>query len=122
MNWRNQATHREETKVVKTALRSAGLPVARVGHGTGTAWGWLDIELARSPQAHIVITPDKERMERVAAQARYGNDYFMPCINDCLACTTEREARQKAILIAQEVTGRSGEYDGEITVSHVSGS
>ncbi len=40
--WRKHKTHREETKAVKDALAKAGLK-AKVGHGSGTAWAWLDI-------------------------------------------------------------------------------
>jgi len=39
---RNHKTRREETQAVKAALKKAGI-VARVGHGTGTARGWLKI-------------------------------------------------------------------------------
>ena len=46
MGWRNQESHREETKAVKAALKRAGIKFAKVGHGSGTAWGWLHIELA----------------------------------------------------------------------------
>jgi len=42
MSWRNFKTHQAETKAVKEALSKAGLK-ARVGHGTGTAWEWLNI-------------------------------------------------------------------------------
>ena len=37
---------REETKTVKAALKRAGFKVKHVGHGRGTAWGWLDVQLA----------------------------------------------------------------------------
>lgn len=37
---------REETKATKTALKQAGFKVKSVGHGTGTAWGWLHVRLA----------------------------------------------------------------------------
>lgn len=38
---------REETAVVKKALVTAGFDkgVVRVRHGTGTAWGWLNVEV-----------------------------------------------------------------------------
>jgi len=39
-------TRREETKAVKDALKAAGIN-ARVTHGTGTAWGWLEIHIER---------------------------------------------------------------------------
>jgi len=37
-------TRNEETKLVKNALKNAGFN-SRVKHGTGTAWGWLDIKI-----------------------------------------------------------------------------
>ncbi|MBT9143940.1 MAG: hypothetical protein DDT29_02354 [Dehalococcoidia bacterium] len=45
MSWRNHSTHREETKAVKLALKEAGIPFTKVGHGTGSAWSWLEIYL-----------------------------------------------------------------------------
>ena len=45
MTWRNHKTHAEETKAVKDALRKAGIPFRKVGHGSGTAWAWLEIYL-----------------------------------------------------------------------------
>ncbi len=38
-------TRQEETKVVRSALLKAGIPVRHVRHGTGTSWGWLHITL-----------------------------------------------------------------------------
>lgn len=73
---------RIETKAVKQALIEAGIPVVRVGHGTGTASGWL----------HIKFT---EQVNRAA---------------------TVTMGRQ-VVAIAQAVTGRKGEYDGEINWS-----
>mgnify|MGYP001558289436 CR=1 FL=1 len=45
MSWRNQSSHRQETREVKAALLKVGVPVRSVGHGKGTAWGWLEISL-----------------------------------------------------------------------------
>lgn len=42
--WRIHETHKEETKAVKAALKAAGIN-ARVGHGKGTAWAWLKINV-----------------------------------------------------------------------------
>ena len=78
MAWRIQGSHREETKAVKAALDKAGIRYKRVGHGTGTAWGWLHIKLA----GHW-----------------------------------DTEASRAAILVAQEATGRHGDYDGCINTS-----
>jgi len=44
MSWRKHESHREETKAVKQALKDAGIN-ASVGHGTGTAWSWLEISV-----------------------------------------------------------------------------
>jgi len=44
-SWRIQGTHAEETRAVKQALSAAGIRPLRVGHGTGTAWGWLHIRI-----------------------------------------------------------------------------
>jgi len=41
---------RDETAIVKAALKSAGLSVKSVSHGTGTACGWLKITLAEGTQ------------------------------------------------------------------------
>ena len=49
MSWRNHKSHREETKAVKEALRKRGID-AKVGHGTGTAWGWLEIRPVSYPK------------------------------------------------------------------------
>ncbi len=75
--WRNQKTHREETTAVKKALRGAGIRATKVGHGNGTAWGWLDIHL---PAASTPAT------------------------------------RAKALDVAQQVTGRTGDYNGRISI------
>lgn len=37
-----------ETRAVKQALKDAGI-ACRVRHGTGTAWGWLDIHMGEVP-------------------------------------------------------------------------
>ena len=59
--WRKHKTHREETKAVKDALAKAGIK-ASVGHGSGTAWAWLDIhpigvwsEATRSKARRIIM-------------------------------------------------------------------
>ena len=78
MSWRNHKTHAEETKAVKEALRKARIPFRKVGHGSGTAWAWLEIYLG---------TP--ENYDRL---------------------------RSEALNIAQAVTGRHGEYHGEILI------
>ena len=38
-----------ETKAVKDALIKSGYTGVKVGHGTGTAWGWLHIKCDEKP-------------------------------------------------------------------------
>jgi len=80
MTWRNQKTHRDETKAVKDALLKAGFTNVRVGHGRGTAWGWLEI----------------------SCDAKPGQSY--------------QDKRTEVIRLAKAVTGRHGDYDGEILI------
>jgi len=75
MSWRNQSNHKEETKAVKAALKQAGI-TASVGHGTGTAYCWLEINVGK------------------------GNGNL----------------RDRTLRIAQDVTGRHGDYCGCINV------
>lgn len=100
MAWRRQATHNEESKAVKEALTAAGIN-ARVGHGRGTAWGWLEINIGNGPFQHNHETQ---------------GDAGTYCREDCPNSKWKRETREKVVKIAQEVTGRHGDYSGEINV------
>ena len=93
MPWRNHDNHKEETKAVKNALAYAGIK-AKVTHGRGTAWGWL----------HINIGDPKQRNGLKPAPFEY--QY------------TEEELalHRKVLKITQGITGRHGEYDGEIII------
>ena len=93
MAWRNQANHKEETKAVKKALADAGIN-AKVTHGRGTAWGWLHINIGDAKQRNGV------------KQESFGYQY------------TEEELafHRKVLKIAQETTGRHGEYEGKIII------
>lgn len=96
--WRNQATHQEETKAVKAELVRLGYKDAKVGHGTGTAWAWL----------HIQVSVPKARACRCTDEP----------IGKCLECRhLSNEHYQRAISIAKRVTGRDGQYDGEINAT-----
>ena len=48
--WREHKTHRAESAAVKKALIEAGYTSVRVGHGSGTAWGWLKIHADPLPE------------------------------------------------------------------------
>lgn len=75
MNNRNQ-----ETKLVKQALLEAGYKNIRVRHGTGTAYGWLDVYVsdtlpgieADSKYRHII---------KVVQQATGRHGEYDGCIN-----------------------------------------
>ncbi len=84
---------KEETKIVKEALAKAGIP-AKVGHGKGTAWGWLHINIG-DPRARNGLKP-------APLEFQYTDE--------------EQALQDKAIKIAQEVTGRHGDYDGRISL------
>jgi hypothetical protein len=96
MAWRKQENHREETKAVRDALARAGIN-AKVGHGTGTAWGWLEINIGTNPFAHSSEEYSHNRQE-------------------CPACLWSDQTRSQVLKLAKEVTGRSGQYDGDILV------
>lgn len=80
-----------ETKIVKDALKKAGI-IAKVTHGKGTAWGWMDINLG-DPAKRNGVNPET----RMYTQE-------------------EQDLQSKSLKIAQSVTGRSGEYDGKICI------
>ena len=78
MAWRNQETHQEETKAVKAALTQAHIPFTKVGHGTGTAWGWLHIKLDEP----WVRGHDRDReVIRVVQEATGRHGDYDGCIN-----------------------------------------
>ncbi|MBA7710599.1 hypothetical protein ES703_119544 [subsurface metagenome] len=88
MSWRKHTTHREETKAVKAALAAAGIP-AKVGHGKGTAWSWLEINIGKD------LYPD-ENSPRLSQEWR--------------------ERHNKALMIAVEASGRTAESGREILI------
>jgi hypothetical protein len=94
MSWRNHDSHKEETKAVKKALADAGIE-ASVTHGTGTAWGWLHINLG-----------DPRKRDGLR-HVEYG----------CRYTEKEIEFHKNVLKIVKKVTGRHGEYDGEIIIN-----
>ncbi len=97
--WRVHATHAEETKAVRAALKAAGIK-AKVTHGTGTGWAWLEINVGAGQQwgDHLNGEP--------------------PCNpkSACLRCRNLSFMQDEAMRIARDVTRRSGEYGGKINV------
>jgi len=113
MSWRKHQSHRAETIAVKKALAKAGIQ-ATVGHGTGTAWAWLEIWLPPDTLKHQKVKDGyvvEMTLEEAARQP-----YYLPCIAGCKACEEARELRRKVLDIAMKVTGRHGEYDGKIDI------
>lgn len=82
---------REETGKVKAALKAAGIE-AEVKHGTGTAWGWLKVNIG--PQPH-----------------RFDN-----CAGNCADCEAQRTHFARVRQIVRDVTGRVGEYNGNVAI------
>lgn len=94
MSWRNHKSHKEETKAVKQALARKGIK-AKVGHGRGTAWGWLEINLG-DPKKRNGIIVDGFGLQTYTEEERHLHD--------------------KVMMIAQEITGRHGDHSGEILI------
>lgn len=90
---------REETLKVKKAIKETKLyKGVRVTHGRGTGWGWLNIE---------VTIPRPEKCKCT----------IHPLVYRCDLCTQAyTKAYNACVDIAQDVTGRTGEYDGRIHV------
>jgi hypothetical protein len=86
---------REETKIVKKALKDEGIK-AKVSHGKGTAWGWIEINIGDPTERNgIESRPDG-----------CGDQYT----------TAEHELHARVIDIVQSVTGRKGNYNGNIAI------
>lgn len=83
---------KQETKIVKDALKNAGIP-AKVGHGKGTAWGWLHINIGEASKRNGVNLETRQYTQE------------------------EQALHDKVIKIAMEATGRHGEYDGRISLN-----
>lgn len=113
MSWRKFESHQAETRAVKKALAEAGIK-AKVSHGSGTSWAWLEINLGRDARKHQKVK-DTHIVEMTLKEASL-QPYYLPCIGDCDACEKRRQLREKVIKIAQEVTGRDGEYSGRINI------
>lgn len=84
--------------MVKAALKAAGIN-AHVGHGTGTAWGWLDIYVGSAEQFGPHTTDE------------------MGSHANCAPCKRIHAIAEQAHKIAAEVTGRAGMYQEDISVN-----
>ena len=94
----NAAAKRAENKAVKAELTAMGFKDITVGHGTGTARGWLDISASTDRPTHCNWEVDRNT-------------------GRCLTCSNFWYSEYTAIKTeAKKVTGRTGEYDGNIQV------
>ena len=83
----------QETTATKNALKAAGLKVAKVTHGKGTACGWLHVTLD-VPGEHVRPYDPTDWRHCIGAQA-------------CETCRKRETARTAAYPIIQAATGRS---------------
>jgi len=94
---------RNETRAVKAALKAAGIN-SRVGHGKGTAWGWLHVEVGNGGSFgdHIEV------------------DHYGCCQNrpNCHRCQSLHRLSAETLAIVKKTTGRDQprEYDGNINI------
>ena len=101
MAWRNHDTHKEETKAVKAALKALGIN-AKVGHGHGTAWSWLEINLGAGQQF------GEHKTDPAVPYRRCDPDYPV--------CRNLKAMEKKVYGVTGEITGRHGEYDGNTLI------
>jgi hypothetical protein len=106
---------KNETKEVKAALAAAGIK-AKVGHGTGTAWGWLDVRVVFPDVLHRSILDTGEAVTLSVAE-RGRLEYYALCTGHCQGCAATRELETRIKCIVRETTGRHGEYDGRVTIN-----
>jgi len=88
-------SRREETNIVKMALKEAGI-IARVSHGNGTGYGWIEVNIG-------------DPAERGGVE-KHPNGWSTKYT------TSEMELHEKVIKLVQDVTGRHGEYNGNISL------
>lgn len=106
MSWRKHEDHRAESKAVKAAMKSAGLPVAEVSHGRGTAWAWLHVRLNEPDVLHRVnVQGDIQDISRAGKDAL---PFWTECLSDCPACDAIRTITFRATEIIREATDRVG--------------
>ncbi len=92
-------TAKEETKAVRDALAKAGIN-ARVGHDTGTAYGWLRVNIGSGGQ-----------------WGDHAAGKNTPCNSDrCLRCINMRAMKKATQEIIISITGRTGEHAGETLI------
>lgn len=86
---------RDETRIVKKALKQEGIK-AKVSHGNGTGYGWIEVNLG-------------DPVERNGIE-KHPNGW------STRYTTTEMGLHEKVIKLVQDVTGRHGKYNGNISL------
>ena len=95
---------REETAKVKAYLTKMGYREVKVDHGKGTAWGWLHVRVTISRPANCYCSTQP--------RDKWGG------FDNCHHCVTQwQDEYSKLGVITREVTGRHGEYGGNINYS-----
>jgi len=84
-----------ETKIVKKALKQQGIK-ASVTHGHGTAYGWLEINIG-DPADRDGLRLNEDGWSR-------SNTFT----------SEEVDLHERIIAMVQELTGRHGDYQGNI--------
>lgn len=91
---------KEETREVKRFLIQKGYKNVRVGHGCGTAWGWLEVSVDIPKPKDCYCTLNQ-----------YGQT------ERCHLCKNAwSEAYSRVCKEVMDFTGRSGDYDGRTGV------
>ena len=85
---------KEETKIVKKTLKEAGIK-ASVSHGKGTGWGWIEVNVG-DPKERDGIEKGPGGWDRYT--------------------DTETKLHETVIKLVQNVTGRHGKYNGNISI------
>jgi hypothetical protein len=105
MSWRNFEDHKTESREVKKFLVAQGYQDVKVGHGRGTAWGWLKVSISIPRPADCYCHDPK--WEEVRKQ-----EMSISCRN----CGQEYlRVRREVLTKLMEFAGRNGDYDGNIS-------
>lgn len=96
---------KEETKIIKKALKGKYSNL-RVRHGVGTAWGWLRVSI-NAPRPNDCYCNDTNWAKVRASEKS----------DDCRNCSKEIwRIYEKLGNELRELTGREGEYGGQINI------
>lgn len=99
----NDYGRRSETKLVKDALVKQGYRDVKVTHGKGTAWGWLHVGVTISMPTNCFCATNKDK-------------WGYP--EQCHYCRNQwQDEYSKLGANVRQITGRHGEYGGNVNYS-----